>query len=503
MLLLIADDDDYTRQGLVETLDWERYGIRQVIQARDGEEALKLAARHQPDIVLTDIRMPKLNGIELAEKLVKKCRNSKLLLMSAFMDIEYLKSAIKLSAVDFIEKPIKLSEVEAAIQKTVNFLQEKQKLHEMTGRKTELERQKLAGLLKQKGSHADEMIRLCEATGFPANESYAGMVVWQLPGESREDAIQTIQSYWTAKRVPAVCGHLEENKYVVVAAFQKQERRRIVQLSEAFVWQHDQFCIGMGSDADRLADVPESCQTALAALGCSFYRPLARFFNGDRKVGAQQNLNTELYPEFLELLKHAPKKLPGWMEALCDQFGKEEYPPQERVCALFSSFALAMLREQSTLLARVEARHAEELERDILECPSIQALKQLMLRLTAAYIEELEHLSGYSRVVRDAMDYIAANCCKVELDVREIAEHVHLSTAHIGMLFKQDTGMTIKQYMGEYRLELAKKLIASEHYRINAVAELCGYASASYFTKVFRDATGVTPVEYRKRVMGS
>jgi two-component system, response regulator YesN len=82
MRLLVADDDDYTREGLADGIDWAKYGITQVYQARDGEEALRIAMSNKLDIVLTDIRMPRINGIEFAEKLAEASPDSKLLFMS-------------------------------------------------------------------------------------------------------------------------------------------------------------------------------------------------------------------------------------------------------------------------------------------------------------------------------------------------------------------------------------------------------------------------------------
>jgi two-component system response regulator YesN len=76
---------------------------------------------------------------------------------------------------------------------------------------------------------------------------------------------------------------------------------------------------------------------------------------------------------------------------------------------------------------------------------------------------------------------------------------MHFSSAHLSVLFKQETGITIKQYIGEYRMELSKKLLANENYKVNEISELCGYSNANYFAKVFKAATDLSPVEYRKK----
>lgn len=503
MHLLIADDDDYTRNGLMESIDWNKYGISEVTQARDGAEALQIAVRRQPDIVLTDIRMPKLNGIEFAEQLAEKCGECKLLFMSGYLDTDYLKSAIKLAAVDYIEKPIKLPELEAAIQKTVEFINDKQMNHVLNDQRMDLQRQKLAGMLKQKNNNSDELLRLCNETGFPKDLSYICLVTWyKSAAQSQETVIAALQSYWKANNVSAVCGNLNENHYLSVLALKKQETKRIKSLIQPFLQQNEDFCVGTGVEADNLTLVPDSFQTALKALERSFYNPKIRFFYTEEKKNVPQGVNTDLYPEFFHLLKNDPKKLPSWFDTVCDGFCEMEYPRKERVGALFTSFAQAMLREKSTVLSRIDSIYSlGELEQYFQNCDSIISMKQLVSRILAAYMEEVESSSKYSRVVRDVMDYIASHYCKLDLDLREIADHVHLSTAHLGTLFKQETGITIKQYIADYRLDLAKKLISNEHYKINAISEQCGYASASYFTKVFKEATEVTPVEYRRLIM--
>ena len=120
MKILIADDEDYTREGLVEEIDWEDFGIDEIMQAVNGEEALKIVKWFRPDIVLSDIRMPKIDGIAFAEEMVRLIPGSKLIFMSGYMETEYLKSAIRLSVIDYIEKPIDVVQVKKALRRAVD-----------------------------------------------------------------------------------------------------------------------------------------------------------------------------------------------------------------------------------------------------------------------------------------------------------------------------------------------------------------------------------------------
>lgn len=115
MKLLIADDEPLTREGLISSIDWETLGINQIFQADDGMRALHIARTQKPDIILSDIRMPRLNGIEMIEQLKNVLPDVCIIFMSGYSDKEYLKAAIKLKAVSYVEKPLNPDEIKEAI----------------------------------------------------------------------------------------------------------------------------------------------------------------------------------------------------------------------------------------------------------------------------------------------------------------------------------------------------------------------------------------------------
>ncbi len=120
-----------------------------------------------------------------------------------------------------------------------------------------------------------------------------------------------------------------------------------------------------------------------------------------------------------------------------------------------------------------------------------------------ALIEKIESMqqnqSKYSRIIRGVMDYIANHYRESDLSITRIAEHFHFSPTYLNVLFKQETRVTLKQYLSDYRIEKAKTLLANEYYKISEISELCGYANGNYFAKVFKEVTDLTPLEYRKQ----
>ena len=119
MTLLIIDDEELTRTGIVETMNWPELGIGTVLQADDGIRGLEMARIHRPDIMLCDIRMPRMDGIEMLSQIESFLPDTIVIFMSGYSDKEYLKAAIRFQAVSYIEKPFLPSEMEDAIREAV------------------------------------------------------------------------------------------------------------------------------------------------------------------------------------------------------------------------------------------------------------------------------------------------------------------------------------------------------------------------------------------------
>mgnify|MGYP006069232601 FL=1 len=116
MKLLIADDEILTRTGLTTSIVWSDLGIDEVYEASDGVEGLEMAKKYQPDIVLSDVRMPRMNGIDMLYKIREIAPDTSFIFMSGYSDKEYLKAAIKLQAVSYVEKPLDLGEISQAVR---------------------------------------------------------------------------------------------------------------------------------------------------------------------------------------------------------------------------------------------------------------------------------------------------------------------------------------------------------------------------------------------------
>ena len=499
MRLLIADDEDYAREGLIESIPWEKYGIDEIMQAKDGREALTISGWFRPDIVLTDIRMPKLNGLEFAERLIRQCPDSKLLFMSGYMEIEYLKKAIFLDAVEFVEKPIELDKVEQAVKKAVTFVREKELFEKKEGQWQKLERQRLLNMLKLKTKDKALIEKLCREVGFPEKAGYLTAVLWNKNEENAGELEPLAAEFWKDTGIDYLLTMLDRGKYLFLGAFGAFQQSRIREKCREMAGLKEGLCLGIGFETDNLMAVAASSEIALLNAEQSFFKSERRIFEIEDGIPEMKKLNPGLYAEFDRILKEDAGEVTAWLHELAEKICGEGFYRQEDIVMLMSAFARLLIQEKNALLLSVEGIDTEEdAEQKIREASSMAEVMELFDRLLEAFGIHREQETQYSRLVRDTIAYIEQHCREAELSVTDIAADMHFSAAHLNVLFRKETGVTVKQYISDYRLNLSKKLLCNPHIKVSEIAERCGYSNANYFSKVFRASENMTPVEYRK-----
>lgn len=499
MRLLIADDEDYAREGLIESIPWEKYGIDEIMQAKDGREALTISGWFRPDIVLTDIRMPKLNGLEFAERLIRQCPDSKLLFMSGYMEIEYLKKAISLDAVEFVEKPIELDKVEQAVKKAVTFVREKELFEKKEGQWQKLERQRLLNMLKLKTKDKALIEKLCREVGFLEKAGYLTAVLWNKNEENAGELEPLAAEFWKDTGIDYLLTMLDRGKYLFLGAFGAFRQSRIREKCREMAGLKEGLCVGIGFETDNLMAVAASSEIALLNAEQSFFKSERRIFEIEDGIPEMKKLNPGLYAEFDRILKEDAGEVTAWLHELAEKICGEGFYRQEDIVMLMSAFARLLIQEKNALLLSVEGIDTEEdAEQKIREASSMAEVMELFDRLLEAFGIHREQETQYSRLVRDTIAYIEQHCREAELSVTDIAADMHFSAAHLNVLFRKETGVTVKQYISDYRLNLSKKLLCNPHIKVSEIAERCGYSNANYFSKVFRASENMTPVEYRK-----
>lgn len=502
MKILIADDEDYSREGLIESIDWEEFGIDEIMQAVNGQEALKIAKWFRPDIVLTDIRMPKMDGIDFASALLENNKDSKIIFISGYMEIEYLKSAIRLSVVDYIEKPVDINVLREAISKAVKGIRDKRESREAKENQRDIKFQTLVSLLCSKEADTMTVEKLAREADFPLNTSYVCMILWMPKGSHDENGdMKKLLDVLQSRKGKAMGRYDREKKqFQMILSFQKKEEYHLRPICTELLEAFPQTKLGMGIEVEDYKYVYNSYRTALAAVNDAFYQQDKRFFQIDERIRQRKTIEPGVYGEFLQILSQQPHSLKEWFRTLFEELYKSRYYGKEQVYTLLISLLTALYRQYPEIYNQYpEICSEEQLQAVLYDKESLKEIEDFLNRILTYIQESGEEKAGYSRVIAGVLDYVSKHYMEENLSVVQVAEHLHFSPAYLNVLFKQEMKITVKQYLSNYRLERAKNMLERGYEKVNEIAEKCGYANGNYFAKVFREATGMTPAEYRKK----
>lgn len=354
MKLIVADDDKYTREGLIELIPWEKFGIHEIMQAVNGIEAVRIARWFRPDIVLSDIKMPKMNGIEFVTQMQKEHADCRVIFISGYMEIEYLRSALRLGAVDYVEKPINKKILEDVLAKTVKEILKVKQGKAAIGDQMELQQKKLFKLLIQKDSDEKTMHNIAAAMKFPMSQNFqclAGMFFDGLSG-SEEDSIRMERmGVLIQETFPVFLSNLNQEKKQCefIVTYSLKEQYRMEPLCRRMLEEFPQLRLGIGIETSGFRGIHNAYQAACAALNCAFYRKDERVFWLDEGILQKKIVDPGIYGEFLRILSLKPMQLSQWFEGLFESFHNGKYYHRDQVYALMISLLTAAYRQYPLL----------------------------------------------------------------------------------------------------------------------------------------------------------
>ena len=522
MKLLIADDEELTRAGLISSIDWDALGVEQIFQADDGLKALQIATVHKPDIILSDIRMPRLSGIEMAEEVEKILPDTSLIFMSGYSDKEYLKAAIKLKAVNYVEKPLNPDEIKEAVQEACKQRQEKLRTRQNEALYSLETFSHLAFLLTRPYkdneseilSLADELsLRLkpgCSFTTYIIKTKSADIASGILK-ELREDLDDFLHHYHLCAfyiRMHAVhhVFHIKGEAAPSATAFAAVENYMKEKFSE-----FGSFFIVKGETVTGISRVYQSYTSAVITLQSSFFFSSGTILKARKKEelspeNTKNMLPSEFMQSFSEVLLSKDKTV---CTALLEQLYHLYYQnlsilPNQVKDTYYKLFMILNDCRQKMKLS--SARKNAGTEQSILTYLeggfSYQELHQNLQDTLEDYFHSANTYEPEDSTIFLIKDYISKHYAKESLSIKEIGDHVFLSASYVCTYFKTQTGQTLNQYLTEYRMEKAMQLLGDARYQIADISSKVGYSNGNYFSKSFKKFTGLSPSKYREKILG-
>ncbi|WP_274652011.1 response regulator [Paenibacillus humicola] len=514
--ILLADDESMELETLTDYVPWETMGIKVAGAAKNGREALDLTRRLDPDIILTDVRMPIMDGLEFAKRAKQLSKRVKIVFLSGHDEFQYIKAALSVEASGYLLKPLDLDELTQLMEK-VKAKCEEAKLAE---RSQEVVREKLLRrlLIEESAARRTELaakLKLLAGAGLPARGPYRAAFL--SVSRSTRDSVRDAAMPAPLERsiADAVHGRLralgyggmlidwESGTFAGLYPDSGGGREIWLQLQKLIA---DDFpvslTIGVSRPGDGTADAYGLFREAKASAGHAFYYGHGSLLPAEELPPPQQGeIGIEAH-----------------FTALCRTIGHLRADEMEAEIAAFTA-QLRELHVHPNLARSAAVRLITAVEHHFqaafkeLQAGSFGSEREIMNR--CGTLDEIgEHLSHVCRSLiislsekdKDRHLHIARHIQDIidrkyrdPLTIEDIAKEIYLSPNYIRTIFKEKTGRTILEAVTEKRMERASGLLADKSLKIHDISALVGYENASYFCSVFQKYTGLTPNQFRKQ----
>ncbi|WP_281889888.1 helix-turn-helix domain-containing protein [Paenibacillus sp. YYML68] len=524
--MIIIDDIRSIVEGLIEQIPWETYNIQIVDYSFNGEQGVELSRTWKPDIVLTDIRMSMLDGIDMAREVLDFHPVCKIIFMTGYSDFEYAKTAVRLGAFDFISKPFSTDEVIEAVLKAKEEVLKQREQHQQVNllqvkvrESMPLLRQEYFKLLLQHKSTKVEINRrwdflqldidkwnlgvmIVEVNHFLENSQHLPLNEVELVHFSIHNILEETVSSFTK----GVIIREATNRFVIICNARNNEMLEALAdgcHDNIITFARRAISIGVGGRATSVQQLTDSYQQAAIALSYHFYtgggvirysdisnyeQNLPQYPADEEKaiVSAIQLGNEELALTILD----------QWYEALLSN--KLLPHPQYQVHVLYE-LSNVLLR---SMMEKIPVEALEPLIRRMRDQQSkpTGSMEESFQQIQLICIEgcrmiNSRHQTEAQRLIDRALTYINENW-NTELTISQCAAYVFISGSYFASLFKKVTGQSFTQYVSGLRLEKAKQFLI-EGKSIQEVATTLGYEDRRNFSDMFKKLTGMTPTEYR------
>ncbi|RLL48396.1 response regulator [Oceanobacillus piezotolerans] len=506
--LLIVDDEQIVREGLKAIL-LKNFPEIQIEDAKNGTIALNKAVIFMPDLVLMDIKMPGMSGLETIQKMSEINPNIKFIMITAYAEFDYAKSAIKLGVKDYLLKPSKASEVVRAVGKVMSQIDEEKKskeknIHQQTVLQkalTIVETDVVTQLLFDHVHeiHLDELVGLLDTP--MTSEKFVMSIL--LPHDSK--SLYTEIKQKVRKKGNAWVGTLY-GRQIPIIVFRKQDysfrfqaitlARDILSISGGKAG----WFIGIGNVCHSLETIRQSYQESLIATKDSSLPVKYRFYSD---ISITDTIIDGHYSKKLENQMFDQIRNGQWEDILkevtsliefYDKKGANIIEAQQRVLELL------------WVASRVLNEIGVELDSP-LYFVQINDFRQLRMETNHFLNQMRQSFIDYQNQVEDdtirqIRQYIIENSHK-QISLDGIAQKFKLSPIYISKLYKEQLGVNYISFLTECRLEHARKLMLNPEKSLKEVTFDIGYQDPNYFSKVFRKMYGVSPTEYRKSLLGA
>lgn len=522
MRALIVDDEKHVREGIKMLGAWEQSGIKEIYEAGNGEEAISLIQKYRPEIIFSDMKMPKMDGVLLLEWIRENQSSSKTVVVTGYDDYHYMRKAIHFGSYDYLLKPIDPEMLNHTLENAVNEWKKeeadrkrKDSSYQLVNEMKPVYRdRKLTQLMNSDHMKED----LYEELGFHLSQNYTvalvrinGHTIEAFKGD-RDLAYFTILNIINEVLMENECGigfrYLSHKGEIVIIFWNQFEEGFLTSIYKTIKSVLDISCpIAIGKPVNKSSKLIDS------------YHHAKQLLLNSNILDEQQN---RVYTQEIQPTYHL-RNLMGYSSAIELAVQAGEIGAFEEVINQISNdftenknLSLRQLlhfeNEYLVISNRwyknynIPVKVASDIEKrvdlffDQNGTFMLKAYTDRKKREISLFLKKVKKSNNQKNmnIIYDIQKYLQANFDR-DLKLQEISDHFYISREYISRKFKQEFNVTISDYLVNIRLKKAKSLLKNKQLKIYEIASMIGYQDDKYFRKVFKKVEGITPNEYRTK----
>ncbi|MDQ0231192.1 response regulator [Metabacillus malikii] len=505
--IFLLDDEVQVREGIQRCIEWDKEGFIYCGDAPDGEIALPLIEKHQPDIVITDIKMPFMDGLEVSRILRKKMPSVKIIILSGHDEFEYAREAMRIQITEYCLKPISAPELLETLHKVARQIDkealEKQRLNELENQVIQNETMTKDYFLNQlcEGDYtASEAIKQASELEINLVSQYYCLVTI----ETAPSSMTTIQSLANDYPCLSFKRNAKECVFILKGDEKSTLEQSITDLKKQLlqIAKSDKSIIfGFGQIESRIQGIATSFTKAEEEK--SYYRILHRYRQTNEKgeILSDGGIHVFNRTELIQFLRFGDS-------VKIDEFAKSysAYLQENNVSTPFFVYYFLM---DFTMTIKHYIKEMAANNTTILD-------KIQQLEMTASWIRDYDEVVVYMKkllklivhqknpttntvnpIIMNAKEFIQKHYVDSQLSLQKVAQAVNVSPSYFSHIFSQETGQTLIEYITMVRIEKAKDLLKTTNAKTYEIAHEVGYSDAHYFCNIFKKVTGMTTRAYK------
>lgn len=518
--ILFADDEYWTREKMRRMIPWEEYGLEFLEPAVDGEDVLRKLEEAAPDILITDINMPFLNGVDLLTMVREKYPDIVTFVISGYDDFEYVKGTFMAGTINYLKKPVSKMELVNALTRAMEIIGEREQKKEQLLKAASLIQDREFSTMIQR-----DQLPFASAMAVSSRESFAGMSLVLIKIHNMQELLQqkhqepNVFSYHVKKQLKNLLGEdgaivfnnsYRSNEFIIVT--EKMEKE-LLRTAEKIIssFQHDQAGSCVTVCISGRSYTMESIHMAyVEAVGLLMTRKfcrkdeIIRAEHADKEhTAVRQRMSSECAKQLRNLLLAGNQTGVNQMIfetiglAGCEKKGWTYLEVRQTLRQVLNILIDHALEEQKHPGAADFENIIETVDKkaeDLQIGPLCSLVREVVLYLMPE--KEVAATDSMRDIVQKAVSWVDAHYAE-EVTLACLAERYHVEHSYFSRIFRQETGENLIFYVTKKRIEKAKEYIKNTDMNLMEAAFMVGYDDYTYFSRVFKKNTGMSPREYR------